>query len=559
MHKYLSLLLSAVSAVLLLAATAPAARAESQIDQLQVTARLAEDGSLAVQTTLTGADLGEEVTQRIARTAPLGDLREFEYSIDRVSVTSGGAELEHEVDESSAAWTISFDPRPAGGEPVTISYIVDGTVHTPAGQSASRRFSWPVVQGFDLAIGSVSGSTQLIASPPDFECRAGAPSALRTCALWNIDHQSIGTPTFQDGPLTPGDVVVVAASQPADAVADSASIRALWTLDRAFALNLGTALASLAVLLVGGLALWWWHRRSGRDADTRRPPTLIGEFHPVGEGISEFRLARDIRPGQIGTVADETVDPVDITATIIDLAVRGYLRIDELRVSGGVDWTFVRLDKPTDELHRYEALLLDALAPAAGEQVFVSRIQEAVGPIVDSLQNELYDDVVAHSWFSKRPDAARTDTRTVGATLLVIGLALTGVLAWLTSWGLVGVAVVAIGVASLFVAPEMPRRSTKGSALLAGLHGFAAILALQRTDTFPKGRELDEISQLLPYAVVLGGKDRWIRAMVAADRDDTPDPDALHWYRAPADWHLQQLPQSLDALIASIQGHLFGR
>src|SRR5699024_10321424 len=156
----------------------------------------------------------------------------------------------------------------------------------------------------------------------------------------NIDHQAIGTPTFQDGPLAAGDVLVVAASQPVDAVADSSQIRTLWTLDRAFQLNTGTALASLVVLGLGGLALWLWHRRSGRDADTRRPPTVSGEFHPVGEGVSEFRLVRDIRPGQVGTVADETVDPVDITATVLDLAVRGYIRIEELRTPGGLDWTF---------------------------------------------------------------------------------------------------------------------------------------------------------------------------------------------------------------------------
>ena len=86
-----------------------------------------------------------------------------------------------------------------------------------------------------------------------------------------------------------------------------------------------------------------------------------------------------------------------------------------------------------------------------------------------------------------------------------------------------------------------------------------AILAQQRTDVFAPGKELEQISRLLPYAVVLGGKDRWIHALVKADPDPNPDPTELDWYHAPDDWHLQQLPQCLDALIASLQGHLFGR
>ena len=50
----------------------------------------------------------------------------------------------------------------------------------------------------------------------------------------------------------------------------------------------------------------------------------------MGAGQSEFRVLGDVRPGHVGTVADERVDPIDITATLIDLAVHGHLRITEL-------------------------------------------------------------------------------------------------------------------------------------------------------------------------------------------------------------------------------------
>lgn len=556
MNKLFTVALGMLMALLVLLPTP--AHAQGQIDEAQALVQLSQDGKARVSLTLTGIGDGE-VEQRIERRAPFGDLREFEYKISDVKVTSGDAEVEHDVDESKDAVTVSFDGTKAGEAGATISYVVEGAVHTPSGQAANRMFSWPVVQGINRGISKVTGSVELLNSPPDFECRAGHVSSLRTCALWTIEHYEIGTPKFEDGQLNPGDVLIISASQPAAAVADTATIHTRWTLDRAFSLNLGTALASLAVLALGALGLWFWHRRTGRDVASTLEPTVIGEFHPIAEGVSEFRVLSDIRPGQVGTVADERVDPVDVTATVLDLAVRGHLHIEQLEVPGGIDWVFSRGEQPIDDLHAYERRLLDALAPDAGEPVLVSEIQNAVGPIVDDLQNDLYDDVVAQGWFDRRPDAARTDSRTIGAGLLVLGLIATGLLAWLTTWGLVGAAIVAVGVASLFVAGEMPRRSEQGSAMLAGLHGFSAILAQQRTDIFPEGRQLEQISRVLPYAVVLGGKDRWVKAMVAADNDDTPDPEALYWFRAPADWHLQQLPQSMDALIASIQGHLFGR
>ena len=48
----------------------------------------------------------------------------------------------------------------------------------------------------------------------------------------------------------------------------------------------------------------------------------------------EFVPPDGIRPGQVGTLIDEQANPLDVTATIIDLAVRGYLKITEIPKEG---------------------------------------------------------------------------------------------------------------------------------------------------------------------------------------------------------------------------------
>ena len=58
---------------------------------------------------------------------------------------------------------------------------------------------------------------------------------------------------------------------------------------------------------------------------TERRPLFTGP-----EGAVEFQPPDGVRPGQIGTLLDEQANPLDVTATIVDLAVRGYLRIEEL-------------------------------------------------------------------------------------------------------------------------------------------------------------------------------------------------------------------------------------
>lgn len=556
MQKISHLLLATIAVLAVLVGTSMPARADSGLDSAEITARLNPDGSLVVSTTFTGINVAH-ITQEIAKSAPLGDLRTFNYKISDAKAVVDGQQASLSTEDTDDRLTLSLEVD--GADEATVEYVVHGAVHAVDQQPSTHQLDWPVIQGLDTSIGAVSGSVQMLSSPPDFDCQAGPVGALRNCALWAIDHQTIGTPTFQDGPLEAGEVLFISASQPAELVADSSDVETRWTLDHAFSLTPITALVSALVLLAGALFLWRWHRTAGRDLDFVGDPTPIAEFHPIADGVADFRISEDVRPGQVGTVADESADPVDITATILDLAVRGFLRITQLEVPGGIDWQIARRPASETVLHDYERCLLDALTPSDGEPLLISEIQNAVGPVVGDLQHHLYNDVVANGWFTKHPGSARADFRTIGAIIIGVGLLATGLLAWLTSWGLVGVAIITIGVACLFVAREMPRRSKKGSALLAGLHGFSAILAQQRTDIFAPGQELEQISRLLPYAVVLGGKDRWIDAMVRADTDSTPDPTELDWYHAPEDWHLQQLPQSMDALIASIQGHLFGR
>ncbi len=83
-----------------------------------------------------------------------------------------------------------------------------------------------------------------------------------------------------------------------------------------------------------------------------------------------------MRPGHVGTVADERVDPIDVTATLVDLAVRGHLVINELpRESefARTDWEIRRVDGSAGGLRPFEQQLLDGIA-APGSSVRVSEL-----------------------------------------------------------------------------------------------------------------------------------------------------------------------------------------
>lgn len=559
------LLALVVGAVMVAGPLAVTARADETAQSYVIDAQLAADGALSVSATITLGDTKPEALRQAFRTKrPASSTSDYVFTITDLKATAGGNDLGASVSDDGDDLVIEIATAKANNQPIVITYKVIGAVSAnpkPDEHEATSTFAWHFLQGLNVAVTQVSGTINTAAPVSWIDCRSGNPVAPGACSNWQAGTHEAPVPTFEDGPRGANEVVMVSFISPTSALAANAELDQHWTLDRAFTFSWPTVLAALGALLLGGLVLWSLHRRSGRDVAAMSHPTLVAEFAPVAEGLSEFSMVSDVRPGQIGTVADERVDPVDVTGTLLDLAVRGHLRIEQLANAGHspMDWSFTRLEGGRGELHHYETLLLDAVAPASGEPVLVSRIGEAVGPVVPSVQDALYDDVVAQGWFENRPDAARNTFVIAGWISLIVALIALGVLIAFTSFGLVGLALVIIAFGLLWVSQQMPRRSARGSELLAGLHGFASLLQHQRVDQMPKGRELHEISELLPYAVVLGGKDRWIEAMVAADGDADADSTKLDWYHAPADWHLHHLPASLDAFITAVQGRLFSR
>jgi len=67
--------------------------------------------------------------------------------------------------------------------------------------------------------------------------------------------------------------------------------------------------------------LLWYYK--GRDPKVKNE-TIIPHYTPP----------KDLEPTECGIIIDEKINPQDITATIIDLAIHGYIKIDEIEKKG---------------------------------------------------------------------------------------------------------------------------------------------------------------------------------------------------------------------------------
>jgi uncharacterized membrane protein len=272
------------------------------------------------------------------------------------------------------------------------------------------------------------------------------------------------------------------------------------------------------------LILWRVYRTSGRDPGAR---SIAVQYEPP-PGMS---------PGGIGTVIDERVDTRDITATIVDLAVRGFLTIEteELSEMWGLkkrDVTvFERNKRPADgELLAHEIAVLDALFKS-GSRVTTHDLREQFYRSVPGIKNDLYARLSRMNLFAANPHAQRSKYVAGG---FVAGALVFGVGAAWAFWrgGILPHALLIPGISCiatviLFAAfsPAMPRRTRKGVRMRSwalGFQEFAQRVEKPRLEAL-EARQVFE--RLLPYAIALGVSSNWARRF-----EDIYSEESPRWY-----------------------------
>lgn len=511
--------------------------------------KLERDGRLSVTEQLTVPD--GEVTRVVPLRQAAGDDVDRVYSVGAVGIEGPGR-----VETVEDRLVLHLGP----GQ-VVLRYTVDGAV---ADVGDGQEVRWQVSGGWDTRVAGVSVSFIAPQPPRSITCLAGPVGSTRQCDLSQIGHTRIAT--AQQNDLAPGERIDFAVGVPAGTVPANARFEQVPSLTDAFALTPAGAagFGGLTLLLVGGVVLLWYAR--GRDAQA-----LASEVGPVEvlvtdeDGRVAFASPDGVLPGQVGTVADEHVDVVDISATVVDLAVRNYLWIEEVPGDGAADWRIVRRNAPDEHLTAYERAVYEALLHGAGpharDEVLVSQLRGAGAPDLSAAREALYRDVVARNWFKRRPDTDRSRWWWIGVGLALAGVVATVLLTVFTGPALLGLAVMIGGVALAVGSRWMPARTGRGSALLAQIRGLRNYLHSVRPEQLPPADREMVFSRSLPYAVVLGETDRWLDAFAALDpaADGTP---GLYWYGSarPGGVHedrdLRRFARSFPVFLAALDGVL---
>ncbi len=408
----------------------------------------------------------------------------------------------------------------------TIVYRVEGALN---GFADHDELYWNAIgTQWQVPIERASVKVSAPAAVGRVACYAGPLGSTTPCASSRADGT---TASFAATNLSWNQGVTVVVGFPTGVVpAPRPILDERWSLARAFAATPGTLAVAGGVLLAVLLMLGWLLGMTGRDRRDRRPG---GAPVPVAGAVVGSAPPESIRPAQAGLLVDEVVRPVALTATLVDLAVRGYLRIEELPDRGEwmePDWRLVKLKAADQDLLGYERVLLDGLFASRrrAEDVEVVRLSDLEEHFYDRFERVrlwLYRDAVQRRWFTQRPDKVRGRWVVRGLAVTVVGAALTALAIRLTHFGLAAIPILLAGPVLLVGARRMPTRTPVGAELLRRVTGFRAYLETAGVDGAGPAQDADQFSPYLPYAIVFGLTEQWTRtfALVGA-------PPQTPWY-----------------------------
>ncbi len=278
----------------------------------------------------------------------------------------------------------------------------------------------------------------------------------------------------------------------------------------------------------------------GRDLPGRE--TIVVAYHPP-DGFS---------PAESGTLIDERVDLRDISATLIDLAVRGYLRIEEVDSAEVVktDFRFVKLRDGTD-LKPFEQTLVNKLF-AGQASVLLSDLKEKFYPVLPTIRSQLYQALTQAQYFDGNPDRIRTRFAVAGVLILALVLGLAAAF----QFGLVGrvfpiplivaaaLSLLVVGIVSRF----MPRKTRTGRIAWEQIRGLEEFIRRAEVDDLQAAEKRGVFERLLPYAIMFGLTERWARAFADMYREPP------NWYQpaAPGNFTTASLVHSMNRGVHSM-------
>ena len=309
--------------------------------------------------------------------------------------------------------------------------------------------------------------------------------------------------------------------------------------------RLGQTNADIFALLIPILVWIFMHRRwkeKGKDPKSRG--TIVPEYEPP----------HNLRPAEMYFLVKKQIRSRDIAASIIDLAVRGYISIKENESKGAFKKKTYSLkrEKPADDnLLEWEKFLYDTLFTGKKdtssqkelEKRFATRFTVLAGKIRDRVRKEL-------GYVDTKSGTERIIFVGLGILILMLGTGIGAAFHEIFGRSTGGFAIMLTGSIVLIYGWIMARYTREGAEAKRRVLGYK--MFIEKAETYrSKWQEKEHIfERVLPFAIAFGLTGKWANAFKKVKGGDIDHP---YWYVGM--WsaaNANSIVQSVESITSSI-------
>lgn len=326
----------------------------------------------------------------------------------------------------------------------------------------------------------------------DMECFIGGFGSEQTCEfVRNGDVYTVSGPMlgYQTG-ITVG------------AGFESGAITPEWSW-RVMLYDLLELIVLAPFLILFSCYLWW--RKHGKEL----PKKTI---------IPTYKLDPNLRAMEVGAFVDERFNNEDITAGLVDLAVRGYIEIKEIPKKGLFGKKSFKFTKKKEfdggELESFEKKLLEGMF-GRGKSVSSKDLEGVFYITVNKVKKDIFEYLVDQKYYVKNPNLVFGKYMGLGSFVLFGSAWLSGITG---TWYLLPF-LIPLGLGLMIISPFMSKKTRYGRDVHAHILGFKDFIKVAEKDRLKFFQEYqDELSKddqiktfekLLPFAIAYGMGDRW--------------------------------------------------
>ncbi|MCL2482357.1 MAG: DUF2207 domain-containing protein [Propionibacteriaceae bacterium] len=426
----------------------------------------------------------------------------------------------------------------SGTQTYVVSYTVSGIINPDVASSGLDELNWTVIgTGWDVPLTNVTVTVHGPAEISKTVCSAG----VNYSGPCDANSSSGATATYTQAVIPVGQGLSVAAGWPAGTF-PTVTIQLVSNSSNPFDLTNGGAIPAGVALVLTLLAAWLLVRinRRGRDEQFANvtPGMLPAEGDKVvikraevRDGAVEFAPPKGIPPRLVGAIVREGTDQADITATIIDLAVRGYIHMEQQENDS---FTLTRTNADQHFLNPVDQHIYSVLFESSPTITSKAMSAESFYTTYQGFQATVAEEFDAQNWYKTSPKAVVSAYRAGGTVISLAGLGVAYLGFQAAAKGVLGIGwlvipLLVLGVGMLALAKRMPVRTPVGSAVAVQSYGFKKYLETAEADQIRWEEGQDIFSQYLPYAISFGCADRWAKVFQDLVAKGAPVPQPV-WY-----------------------------